>query len=151
MDRAEASSKIEDLLEKKDGGQTGAGAVIDRSEELKDDVSGFRNVLCYPADVLGCSPSPRMRTEMLSVHQESRRRSLETAITLSIRSSGQRVRTFAQISRPHAEFLIPVNQVESRRHKSNEDSCTYWQSSTVKARMISTDCPRVRRAKRLMN
>lgn len=52
MDRAEASSKIEDLLEKKDGGQTGAGAVIDRSEELKDDVSGFRNVLCYLADVL---------------------------------------------------------------------------------------------------
>ena len=40
MDRADASSKIEDLLEKKDGGQTGAGAVIDRSEELKDDVSG---------------------------------------------------------------------------------------------------------------
>lgn len=39
MDRANASSKIEDLLEKKDGGQTGAGAVIDRSEELKDDVS----------------------------------------------------------------------------------------------------------------
>ncbi|KAI5450654.1 hypothetical protein NCC49_002912 [Naganishia albida] len=37
MDRAEASSKIEDLLEKKDGGQTGAGAVVDRSEELKDD------------------------------------------------------------------------------------------------------------------
>ncbi|GHJ90394.1 hypothetical protein NliqN6_6796 [Naganishia liquefaciens] len=37
MDRADASSKIEDLLEKKDEGQTGAGAVVDRSEELKDD------------------------------------------------------------------------------------------------------------------
>jgi len=39
MDRAEASSKIEDLLEKKNHGQTGAGAVVDRSNELKDDVS----------------------------------------------------------------------------------------------------------------
>lgn len=39
MDRAEASTKIEDLLEKKNHGQTGAGAVVDRSDELKDDVS----------------------------------------------------------------------------------------------------------------
>ncbi|KAJ9099257.1 hypothetical protein QFC22_004846 [Naganishia vaughanmartiniae] len=37
MDRAEASTKIEDLLEKKNHGQTGAGAVVDRSDELKDD------------------------------------------------------------------------------------------------------------------
>lgn len=50
MDRAEASSKIEDLLEKKDGGQTGAGAVVDRSEELKDDVSYFVKGCCPVSD-----------------------------------------------------------------------------------------------------
>lgn len=56
MDRAEASSKIEDLLEKKDGGQTAAGAVIDRSEELKGDVSGFLNNACGHADLLSALP-----------------------------------------------------------------------------------------------
>lgn len=44
-----------------------------------------------------------------------------------------------------------VFQVESRQRRSKEDSCTYWQSNTAKAKMISTVCQRVRRAKRLMN
>jgi hypothetical protein len=50
MDRADASSKIEDLLEKKDEGQTGAGAVVDRSEELKDDVSSLFPIRLFPDD-----------------------------------------------------------------------------------------------------
>lgn len=51
MNKGEASAKIEDLLEKKDGGQTGAGAVIDRSEELKGDVSVF------PRERFSCQPN----------------------------------------------------------------------------------------------